>query len=261
MKWLALVPLCLPISVHAQDRFCPNRPDLATSTCTTEPGRVLIEASGVDWELDDTADARTDTIRIADLLIRTGIGPNTEVQLSWTPYGQIRTRDKASGLVNTTRGVGDMRLGLRHNILGNNADALSIALEPFATLPVGTGGLSDGDWGAGVLLPVSYPLAADWTLGFTGEVAASADDDGDGRHLAYAGVVGLGRSLTEQVTAVAEIALRREDDPLASRTEALGAFSVAWQPRDRLQVDALLAAGLNHTTPDLRIQIGGAILF
>lgn len=265
--WQAVAGLVLAIGMagaaHAQDepRFCPNRPDLGASGCTIEPGRVLVEMSGVDWEVDSDRDSRSDTILAGDLLIRTGIGDTTEVQFGWTPYGQVRTRDRATGVVDTVRGVGDIRLGLRQNLRNPDGSGLSYAVEPFVTLPVGREGVGAGDWSGGVVLPVAYELSERWDLNFTGEVAGAVDEDGDGRHLAYGGIVGLGYALSDQVWIVGELSLRREDDPMQPRTEAVAALSLAWQPRRGLQFDVLATAGLNRDTPDAQVQLGGAILF
>ena len=61
----AAAALLAAASAIAQDepRFCPNRPDLGSSACTVEPGRVLAEVSAADWELDDGPDTRIDTLR------------------------------------------------------------------------------------------------------------------------------------------------------------------------------------------------------
>lgn len=258
--WLAAVLLATPALAQDEPRFCPNRPDLGASACTTEPGRVVVEMSGIDWTRDDEPDAREDTLLFGDLLIRTGIGPRTELQLSWTPFGQVRTRDKATGAVTTERGVGDARLGVRQHLFGPNGkgDGVALAIEPFVTLPVGRTPIGDTDWSAGVVLPVSYELSDDWGLGLTGEATAVPDETGDGHHLALGGTLGIERKLSEQVSAVAELSVQHEDSAPAALVTAI---SIAWQPRPRLQLDALVVAGLNRVAPDVQLQVGGAVLF
>ena len=43
--------------------------------------------------------------------------------------------------------------------------------------------------------------------------------------------------------------------------DRLAAGSLAWQPTGRTQLDVLIAAGLNHDAPDVRVLTGGAVLF
>lgn len=245
-----------------EPRFCPNRPDLGSSVCTTEPGRVLVEVSGIDWTVSNDADMREDRILAGDLLVRVGVGPSTEVQLSWTPFGHVRTRDKVTGEVARTRGVGDVRLGVRQHLTGPNGDGsgLAVALESFVTLPVGRAPVGDPDWSAGLVLPVSYDLGSGWGVLFTGEAAATPDDAGD-RRLAMGATLGLEREISEQVSAVVELSLNREGGPATATTELVTALSVGWQPRPGLQLDILGVAGLNRAAADFQVQVGGAILF
>lgn len=258
---LALLAATPALAQDDEPRFCPNRPSLGSSACTTEPGKVQVELSGVDWQRDDTADSREDTVLAGDLLVRFGLGDSTEAQIGWTGYGHVRTRDKLTGAIDTVNGVGDIRLALRQNFANPDGKGLSYGVEPFVTLPVGREPIGAGDWGAGVVVPVTYDLADKWNLAFTGQAEAAVDEDGDGRHFAYSGILGLGYDLSKQLTAVAELSLARDDDPMDSHTEAVAAGSLAWQPHNGLQFDLLGTVGLNHTTPDFRVVTGGAILF
>ncbi|SEN32615.1 Putative MetA-pathway of phenol degradation [Sphingomonas gellani] len=242
-------------------RFCPNRPSLGSSACTTEPGHVQFEYSALDWQRDDTADARDDQFIVADLLARIGIGPQTEVQVGWTAFGTDRERNKAAGGVTHTNGVGDVRLAVRQNLRNPGGDGLSFGIEPFVILPLGRQPIGDGAWEGGAVIPVTYDLSKSLNLAFTGQVAALADEDGHGRHLNDSGIVGLGYQVSEQVTLTSEVSVERDDDPMGGETHVLAAESIAFKPTRRTQLDLLAAAGLNHSTPDIRLAFGGAILF
>jgi hypothetical protein len=262
-RWLAAALLAAaPALAQEEPRFCPNRPDLGASACTTRPGQVLVEGSLVDWTRSEDAASREDQVLAADLLVRVGLAESAELQLGWTPYGRVRERDKTTGRVTTREGTGDVRIAVRRHLLGANGDGdgLAVALEPFVTLPVGRAPVGDSDWSAGVVLPVSYALSDRWDLAFTGEAAATPDEDGR-RRFAWGATLGLGRAITEQVGAVAELSVNREGGPATARTEVVTALSLAWQPRPGLQLDVLGVAGLNRVAPDFRLQLGGAILF
>lgn len=241
-----------------EPRFCPNRPDIGSSACTVAPGRALAEVSGIDWTRSDDADTREDTLLFGDLLLRIGVAADTEVQVGWTPFGVQRTRDKATGIVTRVRGPGDVRLAVRQHVLGPNGegDGVALALEPFVTVPIGRTGIGESDWSGGVVVPVSYALDDDWELGFTGE--ASAVSAAGGHRLALGGTLGIERALSREVSAVAEVSVQHEDGAAAQLVTGL---SLAWQPRDGLQLDVLAVAGLNHAAPDVQLVLGGAVLF
>lgn len=242
-------------------RFCPSRPSLGESGCTTEPGHVQLEMSLVDWTRDEDAREQDDTILAGDLQARFGLTHSTELQVAWTLYGHDRTRDKLAGGIDRTSGVGDVQIGIRQNLRNPDGKGLSLAIEPSVTLPVGRAPIGAGTWGAGVVIPVTYDLSDTLNLQLTNDVEAAPDQDGAGRHFLASAVVGLGYDLTAQVTAVAEVQVTQDNDPDGHRTQAFAAGSLAWQPTRRFQLDVLVGAGLNRDTPDVRVLTGGAVVF
>ena len=244
-----------------EPRFCPTRPSLGGSSCTTEPGRVQVEESTFDWQRDDRADSVEDRIVAADLLARVGIGGKTEVQVGWTAFGHDRTRDTASGATDDGDGTGDATLALRQNLAGAQGRAFSAGLQPFVTVPTGRYPIGAGTWAAGAIVPVQYDLTQTLAAQFTGELDAAANQAGDGRHLAYRGIWGLRYKLTPAVNLYGELSVEHDDDPAGHETHSLAAFAVAWRPGKRFQLDAQAVAGLNPTSPDIRLVTGGAVLF
>lgn len=244
-----------------EPRFCPNRPSLGASGCTTLPGQVHVEFSGVDWQRDNNSDTREDTLLFGDVFARIGITPHAELQIGWTPLGSVRTLDKATGRVSRQSGTGDVRLGFRRSLSHPDGEGLSTALEPFVTLPVGSKALSDGDWSAGLGVPVYWQMNEKWSLSFTGEAAAAVDEDGTGRHFDTTGVFGVGYSLTDAISATVEFSVERDNDPAGHVTRTLAAGSIGWQPTDRTQIDLLFVHGLNRDAPDTQLVVGGAVLF
>ena len=260
---LALAASALPAAAQQRDdlRFCPNRPSLGSSGCTTLPGEVQVEASGIEWELDNNADERVDTIRYADVLARIGVGPKTEFQIDWSPQVSQRTRDKKTGTISRMSGISDVMLAVRQNITHSDGHGLSTAVQPFVMLPTGSGEIGDGTWSAGAVIPIVYELNDTWSVGFTGQAAAQADEDRHGRHFDASGIVEVGYTVSSNITAFADFLLERDNDPAQHVTQAQLAGSLAWQPTKRTQFDVLAVAGLNHDTPDLRLALGGAFVF
>lgn len=246
-------------------RFCPNRPSLGASACTTDPGHVQFEYAAIDWQRDSKAREREDQIIVADLLARIGIGAQTEIQIGWTAFGTEREQRQrlggGAGRVSRVNTIGDVRLALRQNVRNPDGEGLSFGIEPFVILPLGRQPISSGDWGAGAVVPVSYDLSPTINLSFTGQVAALGDEDGRGRHANYSGIIGLSYEIADAVTLASEVSLERDQDPMGHETHLLAAQSVAWQVTKRTQLDVLVAAGLTRTTPDVRLALGGAILF
>jgi hypothetical protein len=257
----ALLLVAAPAAAQGDDRFCPNRPSLAASGCTTMPGQVQVEISSLDWERDDQPGQRSDTIALGDVTARIGVAAHAEVQLEWIPLAMARTRDTTAGTVSRVTGAGDATIAVRRSLSGPDGKGLSLAVQPFAVLPVGRAGIGDGTWSAGMTLPMTYEVDDHWTLEATGEASARADADGHGRHFDVSAIAGLTRAIGDTVSVTGEFMVEQDQDPGGHATMALTAASIAWQPGRRTQLDLLAAIGLNRDTPDLRLVIGGAALF
>ncbi|BBD96713.1 transporter [Sphingobium amiense] len=248
----------LPAVAAAQEGrdLCPDRPGLGTPPCTVEPGRVVAELGLGDWTHEKDAASRTDTVEAGDLLVRFGLTDRLEAQLGWTAYGHERVKDRASGLIDRSEGVGDMFVGVKRNLRNPDGSGFSVALLPYATLPTGGSTIGAGDWGAGLLVPVSYELGKGVALEATPEVDAAVDEDRHGRHLAWGSVMGVNIDVSDAVSATVETSLMRDDDPSGHSTEALAGLSLAWQPGKAWQIDGGVNLGLNPDSPDRELYVG-----
>jgi len=176
--------LVLPASAWAGELrdLCPDRPGKATPACILDPGHVEYEASIADWAHDRSGGAVDDGLLIGDSLLRIGLTTATEVQIGWTAWGQDRTRD-ASG-VSKSSGTGDVTISIRHSLQNPDGKGVSIALQPFVSLPVGGSAIGAGDWGAGLTIPASFELLRNLQFAVVPTIEAAVDDlaglEGDG---------------------------------------------------------------------------------
>ncbi len=255
--FLFLTLAFVPTMASAEERdYCTDRPGIGTPACTMSPGRFSVEVGLGDWTLDKNADERDDTFLTGDVLVRYGIADHAEVQVGWTSLGFSRTRDRASGSVDHATATGDVTLALRRNLVNPDGSGLSVALMPYISLPTGRSPIGGGDWGAGVLMPLSYELSDKWSLVSTSEVDAAVDEDGNGRHLAFGEAAGLSMKIGDAVTATAEYQITADHDPQGHSVAHLSGLSVGWQPSDDLQLDMGANAGLDRDAPDVEIYFG-----
>ena len=254
--------LFIPAIAHADDQdrdYCPARPGLGTPACTMAPGQVSVETSLADWTLDKRGGDRSDTVLIGDTSVRIGLTDSIEAQIGWTPLAIIR--DRTGGTVDRATRSGDATLGIKANLHNPDGSGLAVAVQPFVTLPIGRAPVGAGDWGAGLVVPITYDLSKTVNLEVTPEVDAAVDQDGRGRHLAYSGVVGVGFALNDALTFTLEDQLVRDQDPSGSTTQDLASASLAWMPRKTLQLDIGAVAGLDRNAPDVELYAGVARRF
>jgi len=258
MKRLAFLLLIAAAPAQAQELrdLCPDRPGMGTPACTVDKGHVEVEVGLADWTRDSQPDSRSDTILIGDALARIGVGDSAELRVGWTAFGHERDIDRTTGQVDRASRAGDVTVGIKRNLLSPDGSKLSIALLPFANLPVGRQPIGAGTWSAGLVAPVDYALTDKLQLQLTSEVDAAANQSGHGRHLAYDEVVGLGIDLSDKVSTTIEAQAVRDDDPSGHATSAFAGLSVAYQPVKRVQFDIGFNAGLNHHSPDTELYVG-----
>lgn len=241
--------------------FCPDRPGLGTPTCIVDRGHVVVETGLADWTHETETSTRIDTVMLGDVLVRYGLTGTLEAQIGWDGYGIQRKRDRQAGLSERSNGGGDMTLALRQSLRNPDGSGFSFALMPYLTAPTGSDAFSASDWGAGLIVPVSLDLGGGLSLALTPQIDAAVDGDGDGRHVAYVSVLGLGVTLSDSVSMALEASLARDDDPDEPTTTALAGLALAWQPQDNLQLDAGVVAGLNADSPDVEVYAGLARRF
>jgi hypothetical protein len=244
-----------PEPEEEEEALCADRPGLASSTCTVEPGRTQVELA-VDWSFQEEGDSRTDTILAGDTVVRVGIDEQTELQAGWTAYGHVRER--ISGVVTRDDGVGDAFVGVRRGVYERNG--FSAALQGRVSLPIGGNAIGAGDWGAELLVPLGLERGGVELL-VTPAIAAAPDSDGDGRHLAYGLTAGIGFNLSERLSAVLDLSVARDDDPLDATTTVLAAIAFALEVSKNFQLDAGAVFGLNRDSPDLELYVGAASRF
>lgn len=235
--------------------YCPDRPGLGTPSCTIDRGHASLEVGLADWTLQRDHAQRSGRLILGDVLIRYGVGEGTEIQLGWTSFGRETDRDRLTSARSRRSGIGDMTIAMRQNLRNPDGSSFSLAVMPFATLPTGRQPIGTGEWAVGLRVPVSYELDDRFSLSLTPEIDAAADEDGDGRHLAYGAVAGISAKLGETIAATAEYQATRDRDPDGHATVQLAGLSVGWQPRDDVQLDVGANAGLRHAA-DVELYFG-----
>lgn len=250
---LALAAITTPVA--AQDRdLCTERPGLGTPACTVEPGRVLVESSLADWTMAKGGGDRSDTILFGDTMVRVGVGQRLELQVGWTPVGY--SRERSGAMVDRATRVGDMTLGTKVNFAGPDGNGFSAGLETQVTLPTGRAPIGAGDWGISLVVPLGYDLSDALQLQASPELDAAVDQDGDGRHTAFGGTLGLNFNLTKTISATLEGQAIRDRDPTGHQTKAYSGLSLAWQPSNDFQFDVGANVGLNHNSDNIELYAG-----
>ena len=254
---LAFLAIALTGKATAQNTappLCSDRPGLNTPPCVVGKGTVQVELGFADWTLDRSAERRTDSFVFGDALLRYGLTPNIELRAGWQAFLTERTRDRTSGMVDRQSGVGDVTLSAKVNLAADGSGP--IAVLPYVTLPTAGNGLGAGTWETGLLVPISIDASDTVSLLATPQIAAAADADGSGRHVAWGTSAGIGLALTDRIAGSLETQFVRDEDPTGTRTQAVAGAFLGYQPDADSQFDIGAQFGLNADSPDVEMYFG-----
>lgn len=233
--WLAGLGLACHGIPHDGLPVTAQRPTLSSDTATTAEGSFEVEA-GVS-----VADGGDGGFPAS---LKYGVSSTAEVFASWSPYVEI----------DSERGVGDVRLGLRYRFLEEEDSVPSLAVQSILEIPT-----ADEDDGLGsgepdlLLAGIATKSVYDWAVTGFAELDLLGDPDGGvrvGQSLALA----VARSLPDQFGVFGELAgvFVPEDDSALSYTTV----GLTYNPQRYLVFDLGVSVGLDEDAEDYILSLG-----
>ena len=200
---------------------------------------------------------RTSVLSLGSSALKLGLGKQSDVQLIWTPFTRVRTKN--GGARSSVSGIGDVQLRFKHGLTGTAA-RVQVAAIPFVKLPVAKRGIGNRTLEGGLAVPVSIAAgAATVTLG--PELDVLADGDGRGRHLALVNLINVAGPIAPRLTLAGELWSNLNFDPAGTLRQASADAALAYAVSNDLQLDAGANLGLNANTPDIEVYVGTSIRF
>lgn len=211
-----------------------DRPDATESPITVDAGHVQLEMSFVEFSRESDG-GRRDTWTIAPLNCKIGVHNAVDVQLVFDPYEA--DREHAQPVVS---GVGDLTVRIKVNLIGNDTGEFALAVMPFVKLPTGASEVSNGAMEGGIIVPASFELPRQFSLGIMLELDAVRNSRGSyDAELVH--TAALGRELWGD---------------LGGFVEYVGVATLKSDTDYRASVNAGLTYGV---TPDIRLDGGVGI--
>ena len=184
-----------------------------------------------------------------DVLLRAGIGYNTELRLGWD--GPMWQRNKAAGVEQDTDGVGDIQIGIKKAI-DLNDEKLNWALLAEVTLATGDDGFSEEEEIYTLGSSLEYQFDANVTTGLT-----MLYDYQDG-NLAVTAIPNIEYPIAGRVSGFSEYVYHKAEH---KHYESAVNTGLKWSPIDQLQLDAQIGYSFNQQRPDFSAGLGASYLF
>lgn len=250
----------LPAAAQEQQSLrplCASRPGLGTPPCILDKGHFQVEVGLIAAQRDELETATGKTLALASTEVFYGIDGINQIALVVAPLNVLTLTDRATGRSESITGVGDMALRWRHSLRNPDGEGFSIAIEALVNFAFGAQRLRSYGWGAGLLVPFSFPITGKLSFIAAPGIIWSENLNSAGQHFDYTGSFGLSQELGD-FDLTLEGGYTRNGEPDSGRESATFAVSLAWSPanNDNLQFDAGISVGATEPAPDLQAYIG-----
>jgi hypothetical protein len=218
-----------------------DRPDTTESPFTVDAGHVQVEIDAVSVEREQGSAE----VAVATTNLKLGLTTFADLQLILEPHRRAGGR----------RGIGDLTVRTKLNLLGNDGGAAAFAVMPFVSLPTAARGLGAGHTEGGVSLPLGFDAPLDLDVTTMLELDVARHDDRYGLDLIA--TCSVGHSLVGELGGYVEVASSTPlESPDALELGLNGGLTLGIG-RD-VALDGGGRVGLTEAAPDLALFVGGS---
>lgn len=241
------------------DPICTDRPTKANNACSVPRGVVQVEFEAINWSRTSAGGVHSDAFAYASPTIKLGLSDSSDVQITLTPL--IENRSRLAGRTTSQTGFGDIFLRFKQQITAKDA-RFELGLIPYIKAPTAKTGIGNGEWEAGISVPIQYALDDRWSLTVNPQLSLLAGAaNPDERHLELQTVLNLGYQLSDRTNVSAEVWTSQNWDSSGTVRQYSADLAIAHLLSDDLQLDGGVNFGLNQATPDVQVYAGVSARF
>jgi len=242
--------------------FSPDRPGKSHSPLTVDAGHFQFESDAWNYAFDHwspTATTSRATVLVAPNL-KLGLTNRVELDVAASLYNSLSTRDATNG-VQRARGAGDLLLGGKVNLFGNDGGDQALGLLGFVKVPTAAPGLGNNmaEFFLNAPFVTALPRMVSLTVEPSFNLVRTLNKQG------YQGdpqiILNLSRTaFVSTVTASLGLALDFPADHAVGPRHTLGP-ALQWLVTPALQLDAGLYIGISKAAPDYNPYVGIAFRY
>ncbi len=171
-----------PVPENLMRELNSDRPDETESPYTVDAGHYQLEMDFANYTYNQTGGTTTKAWNAGDFNLRIGLLNQTELNLIFDNYLNVRTEDRATGTTMTQSGVGDFTTRIKINLWGDDGGKTAFALLPFVKFPTSTDNLGNNAVEGGMIFPLAVKLPHDFEMSLETAVSFMKNDDNGGYH-------------------------------------------------------------------------------
>ncbi len=264
-------------------QFSTDRPGKTHSALTVDAGHFQLESDFFNYTYDHySPGGQTTRIdSVATPILKMGITQNIDVEAAFDLYNSTRvtTRGAAassssvassansSSLLQTTsasgsggstiggEGFGDVQLGSKINLLGNEGGPDALALLPFIKIPTAARNVGNGEVEYTLNVPYNHQFDSLWELTVEEGFGWLKNTENASHHGDYTFLLNVARPILDKnLTASLEVAGEYADHDVPPRYTLDPALQYLVTPA--FQLDVGIYIGMNKAAPDYNPYVG-----
>ncbi len=250
-----------PVPDDEERQFSTDRPGKTHSSTTVDAGHFQVESDIVNLTYDyNSPDGSTTRITsIATPIFKAGITNNADLELGFDFYNDTHVTSRSAGASASSyadgAGFGDMTLGSKINLFGNEGGMDALAILPSIKIPTAAGNVGNGVVEYALDIPYTYALDDVWSLTAESDVALLKNTNNTGHHGDYSFIVNINRPvISRDVTASLELASEYAAADYTPRYTLDPA--VQWVVFADFQLDMGVYIGLNKAATNYNPYVG-----
>jgi hypothetical protein len=257
-----------PVPVDLLRDMDTDRPDKTNTPHTIDAGWVQLETGFFDYvyyrNRYQGANARTDSLDLAQLNFRLGVLENLELNVVIDPYDFQRNIDYQTNQSSHQNGIGDTVVGGKFNFWGNDMDdkvwATALGIQPQFKIPSARENLGNGHPELFVGLPFLVNLPGGFHLGLQPTISWERNSTNTGQTTGFQNSASLDRVLIGKFDVYLEywshVSTQRHQE--SQQTLDVG-FTYPWN--DNVTFDSGVNFGLNKASDTIEVVSGVSIRF
>jgi hypothetical protein len=142
----------------------PDRPGITESPYSVDAGHFQYEADGLRLLARREGTTLGRDWYVNHALAKIGLTNKTDFQVQFDTYTSTHIYDETDPSVSQrAHGAGDLTLRLKHTLVGDDDSRWALGVIGYVELP--TGGMGDGGYEPGLVVPAVFQINKDWSAG------------------------------------------------------------------------------------------------
>jgi len=238
--------------------FSTDRPGKTHSSITVDAGHFQLESDFINYTYDYNSPQQQTTraYSVATPILKLGVTNRADIEAAFALYNKAWITDRTAGSTVKGTGFGDISLGSKINLFGNDGGAQSLALLPFIKIPTAARNIGNGVIEYTLNVPYTINLDTLWSVTTEPAFGLLKNVNDNGLHGDYSFIVNVNRPVFfKTVTAALELASEYSSDRQITPRYTLDP-SLQWLVMPALQLDIEVYIGLNKAAPDYNAYTG-----